>query len=154
MPIATVYLIAEPRAADAVSVPEVPMYTPAVDVPAPTEFRFEDSDVGTLPGIVGIWSAPRVDPSSTVDRAYYAQQAGLAAGQTEAVVLLVEVQADGSVGEVIVDASDGTAAMASAAIAYARALRWIPGSVQRRPCLMRIRYAVTFVGMTYDRAPA
>ncbi|RZA31073.1 MAG: energy transducer TonB [Lysobacteraceae bacterium] len=65
-------------------------------------------------------------------------------GISGTVVLLVDVRADGSVGDVAVDKSSGSEGLDLAARDAARAWRFEPGQVAGRPTGGRVRVPVTF----------
>ncbi len=104
--------------------------------------RFFDPNADLVPGVISPISTPQPMPSETVDPQWYALRAGMTAGEAATVMLSVEVLADGSVGDVSVTRSGGSAAIDEEAIAYIRRLQWIPGSVHRHARTMRIRWEV------------
>lgn len=113
--------------------------TPGIsDIPLP-EFRTESD-----PGVH--LSAPQVDISMHVDPAPYAHSAGLHAGQSAAVILLIDVLSDGSTGDVSVKITGGTPVIDEAAIAYVRALRWIPAVLDGKTVKSRILFGVNLTG--------
>ena len=89
-------------------------------------------DEGLLKGIVGSMSAPELDPAVKVESKPYAEQAGLSAGAAVTILLAITV---------VSGPKDSMIEMA--AIEYARALKWIPGTLGRRPQAMRINFPVT-----------
>lgn len=113
--------------------------TPGVaDIPVP-EFR-TDPEAGVR------LSPPQVDISLPVDPAPYAQSAGLHAGQSAAVLLVIDVLSDGTTGDVSVKITGGTAVIDAAAIAYARALRWIPAVLDGKSVKSRTLFGVNLTG--------
>ena len=128
---------------DFVVLPELSWERPTLDDHSITAVRFKDPDEGLLKGIVGSVSAPELDPAVKVESKPYAEQAGLSAGAAVTVVLAIEVQADGTAGEIIVVSGPSDSMIELAAIEYARALKWIPGTLGRRPQAMRINFPVT-----------
>jgi TonB family protein len=124
------------------ALPEIRLEWPTIDSVAITAIRFIDPDADLVPGVISPISAPRPELSATVDPQWYALRAGMTAGEAATVILSVEVLADGSVGDVSVTRSGGSAAIDEAAIAYIRRLQWIPGSVNRHARTMRIRWEV------------
>lgn len=59
------------------------------------------------------------------------------------IILLIEVRADGSVGDVEVKASSGNSQIDAAAVAYVGNLRWKPALREGSATTMRILYSVT-----------
>lgn len=59
------------------------------------------------------------------------------------IILLIEVRADGSVGDVEVKASSGDSTIDSAAVAYVGRLHWQPALRDGNATAMRILYSVT-----------
>jgi TonB family protein len=126
-----------------VPLPEVRLLTPTVDSTSLTFISFDDPDAGLINGITGPTSAPQLDPSVGIDAARYAARAGLTTGDAVTVVLAFEVLTDGSAGAITIVNSTGDSAIDAAAIDYARALKWIPGTVDRRARVMLIHFALT-----------
>jgi TonB family protein len=141
--VTAVSLIEERHISDVVPLPEVRLLTPTVDSTSLTFISFDDPDAGLINGITAPTSAPQLDPVVTVDTARYAVRAGLTAGDAVTVVLAIEVLADGSAGAISIVNSTGDSAIDAAAIDCARALKWIPGTVDRRARVMRIHFALT-----------
>jgi TonB family protein len=133
----------KPSRAAKVPLPELHWVAPRVDSTAITAVSFADPDADVVKGVIAPASAPQLDPAVTVDSIPYALRAGLRAGDAVTIVLGIEVLADGSTGQVAVQRDSGSPAVDAAAIEYARALRWIPATVQRRARAMRINFAVT-----------
>jgi hypothetical protein len=128
---------------DFVMLPELSWERPTLGDRSISAIRFKDPDEGFLKGIVGSVSAPELDPAVRVESKPYAEQAGLIAGTAVTVVLAIEVQADGTAGEITVVSGPKDSMIDMAAIEYARALKWIPGTLGRRPQAMRINFPVT-----------
>jgi TonB family protein len=59
------------------------------------------------------------------------------------VILLIEVRADGSVGDVDVKASGGDAQTDAAAVAYVRKLRWKPAVKKGTATTMKVLFSVS-----------
>lgn len=131
-----------PRAV--VPAPEILVKLQPVSTMAIRDVTFEDPDDNAA-SVVGSASTPRPVTSQSFDTQAFAQRAGLRPKGSAAVVLEVEIRADGTVGTVTVVQSDGHAAIDAAAIAYVRSLRWIPGTVDHQPAAMRIRFPVLLI---------
>jgi outer membrane biosynthesis protein TonB len=128
---------------DFVVLAELPRERPTLDDRSISAIRFIDPDEGLLKGIVGSVSAPELDPAVKVESKPYAEQAGLSAGAAVTILLAIEVQADGTAGEITVISGPKDSMIEMAAIEYARALKWIPGTLGRHPQAMRINFPVT-----------
>jgi TonB family protein len=116
---------------------------PHPTLPTLVDITFEDPDADLVPGVIAPTSAPYPDPSGGVDASAFAIQAGLVPGESVTIILQVNVLPDGSAGAIALQSSSGNPSADSEAIAFARALRWIPGTLQRRAVSMLIQYAVT-----------
>ncbi len=130
---------------DKVPAPEVDLDDIPVDQNALKLVQFDESDQDALAGIVGPASAPRLSRFQSVDVQDFATRAGIAPQHPVTVVLSVQVGEDGGASEVNIVRSSGLPAADAAAIDYALALRWIPGTVDRNPRAMRITLPVTLV---------
>jgi hypothetical protein len=139
----TVSFIEPARVPDAVILPEVRLASPTLDKTRITNVVFDDPDANLLAGIIGPASAPQLDPAVVVDPIRYALRAGLNTGEAITVILAVEVLVDGSAGQVIVVTGTGNSLIDRAAIDYARSLRWIPATINRRATVTRITFPVT-----------
>jgi TonB family protein len=137
-------IIVEPGSRDNEPIPEVTPATPRVSR-AITMVQFESPDWGDISGVTAPTSAPILSRFQPVDSADFARSAGLQPGQAASVVLTVEVLPDGTVGAVEIARSSGDAAVDAAAAAYARELRWIPGTREHHAEAMRINLPVTLV---------
>lgn len=73
--------------------------------------------------------APRIDPELRLSSAAFASLAQLGQGEVVTAILLLQIAGDGAVISAEVVRSNGSAAANEAAIAYARATRWIAGSI-------------------------
>lgn len=142
-PFALVFIGDEPTRA-ALPVPEVTLSTPPMQK-AIRVVRFESRDWGDISGVTAPASAPMLSRFQRVTPASFARLAGLDAGQAVSILLAVEVLPDGSVGAVEVVRGSGSAAIDAAAVAYARKLRWVPGTEGHRAQTMRINFPVTLV---------
>jgi len=80
---------------------------------------------------------PKVDPGFAPDMAFYSQRANLAHGTKASVMLLLDIAADGSVITAQLVRGSDDAAVNTAAIEYAKATRWIPGTVDGVPRIMQ-----------------
>jgi TonB family protein len=85
---------------------------------------------------------PQIDPQVAPNVGEYSEQAGLADGDTAVVTLTVDVGADGAVISAQVIKSNGGEVANEAAVAYARATRWIPGKVDGVPRAMQASLTV------------
>lgn len=130
---------------DRVPAPEVDLDNVPVDQNALALVQFDEPDLEALAGIVGPASAPRLSRYQSVDVQDFAMRAGIVPNHPLTVVLSVQVGEDGGATEVHIVRSCGLAAADAAAIDYALALRWIPGTVDRNPRSMRITLPVTLV---------
>lgn len=139
---ATVSIIDAARVHDVVILPEMRLVSPSIEA-AITKISFEDPDADIVPGIIGPASAPQLDPAVAVDPQPYARRAGLNPGEAVTVILAIEVLVDGSAGQVIVVTGAGNSTIDDAAMAYARSLRWIPATTNRRATVRRIALPVT-----------
>jgi TonB family protein len=85
---------------------------------------------------------PMIDPMWGPDIAEYSERANLSAGKTVKVILTVAIGADGAVISAEVLSSTGDEAANDAALDYARATRWIPGTVGGEPRAMQASLTV------------
>jgi TonB family protein len=146
-PTLTAYIIERPAIPEPPLVPGTSLIGPQIELSLPDLALGDERgmDAGSAQGSASPFVAPRIDPETRIDIAPYAVRAGLAPGRAAAVVLMVEVLADGSVGNIAVERSTGDAAIDAAAMDYVRAASWIPGNLQGQPTAMRIRFAVTLM---------
>lgn len=86
--------------------------------------------------------APKIDPFSGPDVAAYSQRAQLTAGKTATVLLMVGIGVDGAVISARVVRSNGDEAANAAALDYARATHWIPGTIDGQPRMMEASLTV------------
>jgi TonB family protein len=90
------------------------------------------------------FTAPRVDPAAgTADTTSFAAQAGLEAGRSATALLAVDISETGAVVNVTVQKTSGSSRADAACAEYARALRWLPGSINGEPRAMRVRFSAT-----------
>jgi TonB family protein len=143
MPAVEAHIIIQQPDADTVPIPEVHVHLAKLDPDALQMVRFEDPDAGNISGVIGSSSAPELARVQLADAEVYAQRAGLPPGHPATVLLVIEVLADGSVGDVSVSRGSGSPAADSAATEYARLLRWTPGTVDHQARAMRITLPVT-----------
>jgi TonB family protein len=134
----------KPAATGHVPVPAVHLSSPVLEVPTLTEVTFEDPDAD----ILGATSAPQPLLPPVAETARHAVRAGLLAGESVTVVLSVEVLPDGSVGLVSLQSPSGNPSADLEAMAFARTVRWIPGTLGRHAVSMRVQYAVTLTAPT------
>jgi TonB family protein len=80
---------------------------------------------------------PKVDPGFAPDMAFYSQRANLTHGTKASVMLLLDIAADGSVITAQLVRGSDDAAVNAVAIEYAKATRWIPGTVDGVPRTMQ-----------------
>ena len=85
---------------------------------------------------------PRIDPDMQLVGAPFAARAQLEQGEVITAILLLQVGADGKVISAKVVRSNGDDTANEAAIEYARATRWIPGSIDGEPCAMQASLTV------------
>lgn len=85
---------------------------------------------------------PKIDPSFAPDMARFTERANLPFGQSVTVLLLLDIAADGSVITARVARSSGNDDANSAAIEYAYTTRWIPGTVDGQPQVMKANLTV------------
>jgi TonB family protein len=123
---------------DRVPVPQVPLETLPTPEPSLTQIQFTDSLEDESPGVTGPASAPRLSHFQTADVTTYARRAHVRAGHPITVVLVVTVGEDGRAGSVDVRRGSGNANIDAAAVDYALALRWIPGTRNQQPRSMRV----------------
>ena len=142
MPAIEAHIIGQQPNADSEPIPEVQVHLTKLDLDAIRMVWFEDPDAGDISGVIGSASAPQLARVQLADADVYAHRAGLPPGQSATVLLVLEMLADGSVGDVSVRRSSGSLAADSAAIEYARLLRWTPGTIDHRAQAMRITFAV------------
>jgi TonB family protein len=134
----TGFIIDDSRPRDRVPIAEVVLSTPKIELQSITEVQFESAEWGDISHVVAPSSAPQLSRFQPVSPSQFARRAGLAAGQAASVVLTVEVLPDGTVGGIELTRGSGNPAADAAAIAYARRLRWIPGTHDRQAQVMRI----------------
>lgn len=85
---------------------------------------------------------PRIDPDMQLVSAPFASRAQLEQGEVVTAILLLQVGADGKVISASVVRSNGDDFANEAAIDYARATRWIPGSIDGEPRAMQASLTV------------
>jgi TonB family protein len=145
-PVITGFILEEQRALDKLPIAEVSLKTPRIDLQSITQVQFESAEWGDISGVTASSSAPQLSQFQPVTSALFARRAGLAPGHAASVVLVVEILPDGTVGSVQVTRSFGDPTVDAAAVAYARRLRWIPGTQNHQAQAMRISLPVTLVG--------
>ena len=140
-----VVFIAEQPTRDVEPIPEVALATPRTTLNAITMIQLESEDWGDISGVVAPCSAPTLSRFQPVSAAAFARRAGLRQGQAASVVLTIEVLPDGTVGMIEVAKGFGDPAVDAAAVAFARSLRWIPGTRDHQAEAMHINVPVTLV---------
>lgn len=86
--------------------------------------------------------SPRIDPDFQVSSAPFVSRAQLSAGEVATIILMLQIAADGSVISAEIVRSSGGEAASAAAIDYAKATRWIPGSIDGEPQAMQASLTV------------
>jgi TonB family protein len=89
-----------------------------------------------------ISAAPSIEPYPVIDMGPFVRSAALLQGEGATVVLRIEVLGDGLPGQIAVEVSSGSAQVDEAAIAFARAHRWVPAMLAGAPHAMWIRWGV------------
>lgn len=110
---------------------------PAMEAPSPIIVVADAPEA-----IIAPRSSPQVDTTSWVEMAPYARRAGLQPGEGATVVLRVLVNSDGYATNVDVDVSSGSASVDAAAVEYALATRWLPGTEVGAPVATWVRWPV------------
>jgi TonB family protein len=128
------------------ALPRPLLMSPTLRVPTLTQIVFEEPEPDDVPGIIGATSAPHPFGLPAALSALHAARAGLLAGESITVVLSVEVLPDGSVGQVSVQSSSGNPSADLEALALARDMRWVPGTLRRHAVSMRVQYSMTLTG--------
>jgi TonB family protein len=139
------FIINESRPQDTVPIADVALETPTVELQSITQIQFESAEWGDISGVTASSSAPQLSQFQPVNPATFARRAGLAAGQAASIVLTVEILPNGTVGSVEVSRGFGDPVVDAAAIAYARRLRWIPGTQNHHAQAIRINLPITLV---------
>jgi TonB family protein len=139
------FIIDDERTRDRLPIAEVALETPRIALQSITQVQFESAEWGDISGVTASSSAPQLSRFQPITPALFARRAGLASGQAASVVLTVEILPDGTVGTVEVTRSFGDPAIDAAAVAYARRLRWVPGTQNHHAQAMRINLPVTLV---------
>jgi TonB family protein len=141
----TAFIVDETATQDKVPVPEVTLEVPTADLNSIRFIQFESGEWGDTSGIVAPASAPQLARFQPVGPSSFARRAGLAPGEGASVVLVVEVLRDGHTGSVELSRGCGHPAIDAAAVAYARLLRWIPGTRDHHAEVMRVNLPVTLI---------
>jgi TonB family protein len=128
-----------------VEIPEAQFERPNVQLQTITQVQFESAGWGDTSEVVAPASAPQLSRFQPVDPASFARRAGLTAGQVASVLLTVEVLPNGRTGTVEVLRGFGDPMVDAAAVAYARHLRWTPGTQNHHAQPMRINLPVALV---------
>ena len=120
--------------------PQVKLAMVSFPVSAPQLVQFDEVPETRLAGAT---SFPRLPPFQSANALDFARRIGVGHNRPLFVVLSVQVGANGRAGEIDVIRSCGQAEGDAAAIDYARALRWIPGTFNNVPQAMRVVLPVT-----------
>jgi TonB family protein len=139
------YIVEDPDTRDTVPVPEVKLLQPRSALDSIRMVRFTSADWGDISGVIAPASAPQLSRFQPVDPAVFARRAGLAEKQPASLVLTIEVLPDGRTGTVWMTRGSGNPAADEAAVAYARSLRWIPGTRDHHAEPMRVSLPITLV---------
>ena len=142
LPITAFVVKSEPSVRKAL-IPEGAFEKPRPDLSAIQMAQFEAAEWGDISDVIATSSAPQLSRFQPVDPSTFARRAGLAQGQSASLVLTVEVLPDGRVGTVEITRSTGDPKVDAAAVAYARLLRFIPGTREHRAETMRVSISVT-----------
>jgi len=137
------FIIDEQRAGGSVPIAEVVLDTPKIDFNGITQIQFESAEWGDISGVVAPASAPQLSRFQPVRVETFARRARLPAGQVASIVLTVEVLPDGTVGAIEITRGSKNPLADAAAVAYARRLRWIPGTDNHHAEAMRVQLPVT-----------
>lgn len=121
-------------------------------VPTPTLSKLDVRLDGTPTPVVEIDMTSRVgnsgmepaqiDTSQPMQRFIAAKMDGFRGKRAAVVTFLVEVRADGSVGQIEIKASSGAQSLDEAAEAYVRRLRWKPAIAGNVPIAMKVLYSL------------
>ena len=122
---------------------ELPLKQLTSDVPPALPIHLNDADTATAIAPSIPFSAPRVEPGMVVESIPFVPNARWAAGRRVTVILAVDVSANGTVADVILERGTGDEAVDTTAIRHARKLRWIPGVLAGQPRQMRTRLVLT-----------
>jgi TonB family protein len=139
----TVEIIGMSGALDKVPAPDLQLESVPVDSAGLQEIDFDDSVQDELSAVTAPVSAPHLARVQSVDPVVFAHRAHLAPGTALTVLLRLEVREDGFVGSADIVRSSGNAVADAAALDYALALRWVPGTNGGSPRTMRVDYPVT-----------
>lgn len=123
---------------------EVP--APDVDLIAPPDVLFEGAPPRNRETGAG-FSPPTIDSLQPIDPAPFARMAGLIEGRQIEIMVLIQVAYDGVATSVTLERGTGDERIDKAALAYARALHWVPGTMGGEPHSMRTRLTVTLRGV-------
>jgi TonB family protein len=127
---------------DTTPVPDIMPVRPTFNAYGLQSVNFEDEDENSA--VIAAGSSPRLSRVQGITPQVVARQRGVQLIRPEIVVLMILILEDGRVGDVQVSRGSGDARVDIAAIEYARALRWIPGTKDHQPQAMRISFPVIF----------
>ena len=135
------FLTESPAALPAMSNVSVPPFEPVpVLMALPDSDLPNDSDDIVLP--IAQYAAPQWEMRAADDMPLLTRAAGLAEGTQATVVLRVEVLANGTAGNIVIDRGSGDVQIDAVAIDYAKRQRWRPGMVRGMATPMNVRWAV------------
>jgi TonB family protein len=143
--VTTGFVIEETRAHEVIPVPEVSLAEPKISPNVLQAVQWISDDWGDISGVTAAASAPELSRFQPVDPAVFARRARLQAGESVSVVVTVEVLADGRSGAVELTRESANPVANQAALAYARELRWTPGTRDHHAETMRVSIPVTLV---------
>jgi protein TonB len=103
-------------------------------------------DLSTARNSGATMSAPTLKGGTLINMAPYNTQAGLLPGEGATVILRIEVLANGEPGRMAIDVSSGSQQVDTAAMDYARQLRWFAGRTNEKAEAMWIRWSVRLQG--------
>lgn len=135
----------EERMPSTVPVPEVRIKEINSHTLAISQVRFEFLQWGDITNVTANSSTPQLSSFQPVDVAVFARRAGLLAGQVISVVLSVEVLENGTVGRVELIRGSANERANAAAVAYAKKLRWTPGTESHHAQSMRIMLPISLI---------
>jgi TonB family protein len=122
----------EPVRAQSEAVPNEPVDIPVPDLPTDALALADEPTI----------QAPQIDPLSAPNISAFAERADLHDGKKVTVMLMISVGVDGSVISAQIVRSNGEASANTAALDYARATRWIPGTIDGQPQAMEASLTV------------
>jgi TonB family protein len=141
------------RPSPAASAPALGIAEPALEVkpfdiemPQLSEIEQEPDAPESTALQFGQFIPPRPEEVGGETISQFERKASLKPGQMVRVILRVEVLPDGATGTVAIDTASGIPSADSAAVEYARSLRWVPASYGGEPTTMKVRLPVILTG--------